>query len=63
MIQHPLPTPTVQDYLKQIDRSIVLMDALARVPGPRSIIVKQKADALRSERNRIQQTLESVTNS
>jgi hypothetical protein len=63
MIQHPLPTPTVQDYLKQIDRSIVLMDALAKVPGPGSVIAKQKADALRSERNRIQQTLESVTNS
>ena len=63
MIQHPLPTPTVQDYLKQINRSIVLMEALAKIPGPGSVIAKQKADALRAERKRIQQTLESVTHS
>ena len=63
MIQHPLPTQTVQDYLKQINRSIVLMDALSKVPGPGSVIAKQKADALRAERKRIQQTLESVTHS
>ena len=60
MIQHPLPTPTVQDYLKKIARSIVLMDALAKVPGPGSAIAKQKATDLRDEYKRIQQTLESV---
>lgn len=59
MIQHPLPTPTVEDYLKKINRSIVLMDALAKVPGPNATIAKQKAAELRAERKRIQQSLET----
>jgi len=60
VIQHPLPTPTVEDYLKKLNRSIVLMDALAKVPGPGAELAKQKAKDLRSARKRIQQTLESV---
>ena len=52
---------TNEDRLKMINRSIVLMDALSKVPGPGSVIAKQKAKDLRAERKRIQQTLESVT--
>ena len=52
---------TNEDRLKTINRSIITCDILAKIPGPGSVIAKQKADALRAERKRIQQTLESVT--
>lgn len=56
-------TQSPEDRLRLINRSIITCDILAKIPGPGSVIAKQKADALRAERKRIQQTLESVTHS
>ena len=57
MIQSP------EDRLRLINRSIVLCDTLAKIPGPGSDVAKQKAKDLRAERKQLQQTLESVTHS
>ena len=46
-----------EDRLRLINRSIVLCDTLAKIPGPGSDVAKQKAKDLRAERKQLQQTM------
>jgi len=57
-----------EDLLKQINRSIVTLDALAKIPGATGQAAKQRAKDLRQERKQLQQTMglrptQSVTHS
>jgi len=59
---------TNEDRLRLINRSIITCDILAKIPGPRSVVVKQKAKDLSEERKQLQQTMglrptQSVTHS
>jgi len=61
-------TQSNDDRLKEINRAIVALDALAKIPGMNHRIVKQKAKQLREERKQLQQTMglrptQSVTHS
>ena len=57
-----------EDRLRLINRSIVLCDTLAKIPGAGGPLAKQKATQLREERKQLQQTMgiyptQSVTHS
>ena len=48
---------TNEDRLRLINRSIVLCDTLAKIPGAGGPLAKQKAKDLREERKQLQQTM------
>ncbi len=57
-----------EDRLRLINRSIVTLDALAKIPGATGQAAKQRAKDLRQERKQLQQTMglrptQSVTHS
>ena len=50
-------TQSNEDLLKQINRSIITLDALAKIPGASGQAAKQRAKDLRAERKQLQQTM------
>ena len=61
-------TQSNEDILKQLNRSIITLDALAKIPGASGQAAKQRAKDLRQERKQLQQTMgiyptQSVTHS
>jgi len=48
---------TNEDRLKMLNRSIVALDALAKIQGAGGVLAKQRAVDLRAERKQLQQTM------